>query len=226
MTNEIDSRKPDDDVLAMRELLRNRPAPQGDSAIAPGTLRAFFDGELSAEEAQTVALAMVEDPSLAEDMRVTTALARAQDEPSARVEPLARPATSRFVWTAVAAIAAGIVAFWLMRSPAPTSEGSDEIRAGGETSQIVAIVPEKELTRDAFDLAWSGGPEEATWDVHVTTEELKVVFQAFDQTESRVRVPAGALVGLESGATLLWRVTATDARGGHFRSPAFPVQVP
>lgn len=228
MTNDSDAPTPDDDVLAMRALLRDRPAAQGDASIGPETLQAFFDGELSADEAQAVALSLAADPSLGEDMRVTASLGRARAEAS-RVETPARPSRSRFVWTAVAAVAAAVLAFWVLRAPSPSSGpnsgGSDEIRAGSETRPIVSTVSGESLPRDAFDLAWSGGPKDATWDVQVTTEGLAVVFQAFDRTESKVRVPATALRGLDSGTALLWRVTATDTQGRPSRSAAFTVRV-
>lgn len=223
MTDETDARTPDD-VLAMRALLRERDAVQGDASVDSANLQAFVDGELSADDAQAVALALVADPSLAEDMRLTAALGRARDE-AVLPEAPARRSRSRLVWTAIAAVAAAVVAVWVMRPPPPSPAGSDEIRAGGEARPIVSRVPKEGLSRDAFDLAWSGGPQEATWDVEVTTEGLEVVFQAFDRAESRVRVPATALRGVESGATLLWRVTATDGQGGRFRSAAFPARV-
>ncbi len=224
MKNDSDARTPDDDVLAMRALLRDRPAPQGDASVSAETLHAFLDGELPAPEARAVALALVADPSLAEDLRVTAGLKRAKNE-SVEAEVPARASRSRLLWASAAALAAAVLALWIMRPPAPSPGGSEEIRAGGETSPIVSSVVGESLPRDAFVLTWSGGPNEVTWDVQVTTEELTVVFQAFDREQPSVRVPASVLRDHAAGTKLLWRVTAVDAAGGRSRSAAFRVRL-
>lgn len=84
-----------------------------------------------------------------------------------------------------------------------------------------ALGEDPRLPRDAFELAWTAGPDGARYAVEATDLELNVLFDAKQLEEPRVVVPAEALADLEADALVLWRVEAFLEDGRHVRSPTF-----
>ena len=88
----------------------------------------------------------------------------------------------------------------------------------GEQATIQSLVEEgRPLPRNEFLLRWSA-PQGATYDVEVSTEDLRVVASADDLREPQFLVPASALAGLPPGTRLLWTVDAELPQGGQMRS--------
>lgn len=179
-------------------------------------------GELTPHETRELVELTSSHPEIAEAWR----LARKVDaiiESESVIVPIQR--TRRRLWTtglaAAAVVVIGIAAGQLWRPPpqhSPTYRSNDESTI---TSALQENVP---LPRGAFQLHWSGGPEGSTYDLVVSTTDLRILDRGEGLKSMSYLVPEDVLRGLPSGATLLWRVEATTPEQKHLSSPTF-VQV-
>lgn len=192
-------------------------------------VEALLGGGLEPREARELAARTIDDPEIALEVRVAASMREAlaeEGEQAPEVVPF-RPrsnTSSRLVWAAVAAIAAGLLVFILVRPKSVERTEETTVRAG-DANKILAAENTEALPSDAFDLQWSGGPATATYDLFVTTPELEPVYQALDLEEPKHRVPQGALFGHASGTRLLWRVVAVSPEGRKVHSGVFEVEV-
>ncbi len=196
----------------------------------PGSdVEALLGGELRPDEARALAARTIDDPALALEVRVAASMREAlaeEGEQAPTVVPL-RPRSnpsSRLVWAAVAAIAAGLLVFFLVKPKTVEPTDDTTVRAG-DAGKIQAVAGTKTLPIDAFELRWSGGPTTATYDLFITTPELEPVYQALDLEQPQHRVPQRALSEQTSGDRLLWRVVAISPEGRKVHSGAFEVEV-
>jgi hypothetical protein len=214
-----------DDVVRMRELLRDRAVAGGGDPVAPERLMRLLDGELSPEEAKALADRIAGEPELALELRITAALREQRDAEAANAPAPATARSRRPLWTALGAVAAALAVFWLTRPPQLDPVESTEIRAAALDPSLRPVASGGSLPRDAFELKWTGGPLGATFEVFVTTPDLVSVYRAYDLSSPRVVVPARALQAQPSGARLLWRVIAVSPNGRRASSAAFEVTV-
>lgn len=217
----------DPEIDRLRALFRDEPS-DGDPESGP-KVEALLAGELDPKEARELAARSIDDPELALEVRVAAAMQAALEEEGGeqpKVVPL-RPrsnTSTRVVWSVVAAIAAGLLVFILVRPKSVETSDGTTVRAG-DAAKIQAAAGTSALPTDAFDLRWSGGPADATYDIFVTTPQLEPVYQALDLTEAKHRVPKSALAELAPGDPLLWRVVAITPAGRKVHSGVFEVQV-
>ena len=118
------------------------------------------------------------------------------------------------------ALAAGLlIAVGVYRTSQPVPEPVyREVHHAGMRS----LLPEGQaLPREAAVLRWSPLEGAVSYDVQVSTEDLRTVATAKGQPTTAYRIPASALAGLPSGARLLWQVDAVRPDGTHENSPTF-----
>ena len=86
---------------------------------------------------------------------------------------------------------------------------------------IEAAVPENvPLSRHDFRLRWSG-PENAIYDVRVTTSALEPIVTARGLETAELALSEEELRGIAGGESLLWRVEATLSSGESVVSETF-----
>ncbi len=202
----------------------SQPAPEPAACPPPEQIWAAVRGELPPAQTREIVTHMAACPSCAEDWRLAVAMQR--PETGSNVVH----AAERFGFgqrlrnwglAAAAVLALAVVGVQWARQTAPAAT----YRGDGETIQ--ALVEEGQaLPRQQFLLRWSA-PETpgATYDVEVSTEDLRVVASGDDLREPHFLVPAHALAGLPPGARLLWKVDAELPQGGHLTSNTFVTTV-
>lgn len=205
----------------------------------PETIYTAVHGELSSGELRDVVAHTASCPRCAEEWRLAMAFSEEIGEDE---EPLARPAaptrpTLRLLPMAAALVVALLAAgVWL--TVGPDREQTPEQTApvyrdspGAASSQIVSLVPEGgALDRDAPVLRWRLGeesaPEGTTYDLLVSTEDLRTVAEVTDLESPSYTLPAEALEGLPPGTGLQWTVDAHLPDGTRVGSPLFVTSVP
>jgi hypothetical protein len=91
-----------------------------------------------------------------------------------------------------------------------------------ERGEIRSLVPDNEpLVRSDCWLRWTPGPRGTQYHLTVTSEGLDVLVDVDALDSPRFLVPEGALSDLDSGARLLWQVTAAFPDGGEVSSETF-----
>lgn len=176
-------------------------------------------GELRGIEAQEVIEHTAVCAACAEDWRLAVALQKPESATNNVVDATERFSAARRLrnWTlaAAAALAIGVVGVqWMQQQP---------IYRDGDQVTIQSLVEEgQSLPREQFLLRWSSlETQGATYDVEVSTEDLRVIASADDLAQPQFQVPAEALAGLPPGARLLWKVDADLPDGGSVSSPTF-----
>ena len=161
----------------------------------------------------------------AEDWRLAMALQR----PEAGVSNVI-PAAERFSagrrlrnWGLAAAAVLGLA---VVGEQFAQQANDGAIYRGGQDT-IQSLVEEGQaLPRTQFLLRWSAlETPGATYDVEVSTEDLRVIASGDDLREPQLLVPASTLAGLPPGARLLWKVDAELPEGGHMSSTTFVTTV-
>lgn len=178
-------------------------------------------GELQPNEAGEIVEHTAVCAACAEDWRLAAALQRPE---TASVIP----AADRFTagrrlrnWTlaAAAALAVAVVGVQWVQKP----DSGQVIYREGEQASIQSLLEEGQaLPREQFLLRWSTPDTPgATYDVEVSTEDLRVIASADDLREPQLLVPASSLAGVPPGTRLLWKVEAELPDGGRVSSPTF-----
>ncbi len=210
-----------------RGFAADRHAPRPEECPPPEQIGRAARGELAPREVRDVVEHLAACGECAEAWR----LARAFEEEAAGEEGGTEPATppaSRWParafapWAAAAAAVLALVAtglWWSERPAGPTQ--APVYRQGAEVTIHSQVPEDKPLPRDHAELAWSGAPEGSTYDLSLSTEDLRTLDQAEDLEEPRYTVPAKAFDGLASGAKVLWRVEAHLPDGRTVASPTF-----
>ncbi len=200
-------------------------APDPASCPSPETIWSAVRGELSPPQMETVVDHVAACAACAEDWRLAAEIQRQEEKAAAgpgKVIP------GRFgQWrplAAAAALAAGLlIAVGVYRVNQPVQEPTyREVQHAG----IRSLLPEGQaLSRDAAVLRWSPLAGAVSYDVQVSTEDLRTVATAKGQTATEYRLPQSALTGLPAGTRLLWQVDAVRADGTHETSPTFVTAV-
>ncbi|MFL6258562.1 MAG: zf-HC2 domain-containing protein [Thermoanaerobaculia bacterium] len=196
-------------------------APDPASCPTPETLWSAVRGELPPERMREVVDHVAACASCAEDWRLAAELRR--DEEKAATVP-GKVIQGRFgQWrplAAAAALAAGLlIAVGVYRTNQPLPEPTyREVQHAG----IRSLLPEGQaLPRQAAVLRWSPLAGAVSYDLEVSTEDLRPVATAKGQAATEYRIPESALKGLPSGARLLWQVDAVRPDGTHENSGTF-----
>ncbi len=183
-------------------------------------------GALSAEERREVIELTATHPSHALAWRVAHEMWRAAEAgehaPSATATHR-RAMTWAPRWLAAAAVVVlgTTLGVWSLLNR-PTS---DQLRTS-TGYRVESLMPTgTALPRDDLRLRWTPGPAGSRYRVSVTTQELEVLATAEELETNEWVVPAGALVRLGAGATVLWQVDATLPDGERITSETFPVDL-
>jgi hypothetical protein len=199
-------------------------APDPASCPTPETLWSAVRGELPAQQMGEVLDHVAACAACAEDWRLAAEINR-QEERAAAAPGKVIP--GRFgQWrplAAAAALAAGLlIAVGVYRTQQPAQPPIYR----GPHPGVSSLLPQGQaLPREAAVLRWSQVAGAVSYDVQVSTEDLRPVATAKGQTGTEYRIPPGALAGLPPGAKLLWQVDAVRPDGTHETSPTFTTTV-
>ena len=198
-------------------------APAPEDCPSPETIWAAVRGELPPQALREVVDHTARCVACAEDWRLAVEVDR-QAAAEASEAPLGRVIVGRFGrWrplAAAAALAAGLlVAVGVYREA--IVPGQPTYRETQQT-QIRSLLPAGQaLPRQAAVLRWTPVSGAASYDVSVSTEDLRQVAAAHGQTAAEYRLPQAELAALPAGTKLLWRVDAVFPDGHRVTSPTF-----
>jgi hypothetical protein len=190
----------------------------GDGTACPASdhLVSSARGELASAVDEEVVLHIAACTACAAAWRIAREV-KGADARDAAHRDLASPHWTRWAAAAVFLVAIGGGIFYF----APERDIAPVYREQGEET-IDSLVSETEpLAREEFLLRWIAVDKGALYDVVVTDERMRTLARAIGLTESRYRVPADELDGVESGARLYWQVVAYLPDGSRIESPTF-----
>jgi hypothetical protein len=198
-------------------------APAPEDCPAPETIWAAVRGELPPHEMREVVDHTARCEACAEDWRLAVEVDRKGARQTEAVP--GKVIVGRFgQWRpmfAAAALAAGLlVAVGVYREAiVPTQT---PIYREAEGTQVRSLLPAGQaLPRQGAVLRWTPLAGAASYDVSVSTEDLRQVASAQGQAATEYRLPEAALAGLPAGAKLLWQVEAVFPDGHRVTSPTF-----
>jgi hypothetical protein len=202
-------------------------APDPESCPAPEVIWAAVRGELPPSELRQVLEHIAACAACAEDWRLASELQR-ESAAAATVAP-AKVLQGRFGrWrplTAAAALAAGLlIAVGIYRTGNFGPQEPTYREAENEAIQSL-LADNQELPRQGAELRWSPVAGAESYDIRVSTEELRLVWTADGQKSTSHGIPESALAGLPPGSKLLWQVDAVFPDGTRRSSPTFRVTV-
>ena len=120
---------------------------------------------------------------------------------------------------AAVALAAGLfIAVGIYREAAVPSQPT--YRESPQTAPMRSLVAGRLSNEDAV-LRWTPLAGATSYDVSVSTEDLRQVATAHDLSATEYRLPAAALASVPPGAKLLWLVDAVFPDGHRVTSPTF-----
>ena len=198
-------------------------APRPEDCPPPERLYEAVAGALPAAELRAVVEHTALCPSCAEDWRIAAALGA--EAPAVAVFPVPSRAPLRRLrpWAAALAAAVVLVVAGLALKESLLDREPPVYREGGQVS-IRSLVPDGEaLPREGFLLRWEAVPEALSYDLLLSTSDLRVLAGPAGLTSPEYQVPQEALAGLPAGTRLHWQVEATLAGGGRVASEAFLV---
>ena len=179
--------------------------------------------ELPASERRALVERMASDPALAETWRAAHELSREAAPSTASAARGRAWAPPFWMTTAAAVLLVGIgigVTLQLSRS------ASEDTYRNAAPYVVNSLVPsDATLSRDAFRLRWSPGPQGARYNVRVTTEDLNVLTTVSDLTTAEYVVSPDRLSTLPSGARVFWQVDVVLPEGDTTSSQTFSVKV-
>jgi hypothetical protein len=210
-----------DDGLAGKFARLAEIAGDGSGCPSPETLWRSARAELEPDENDAVVLHLGECTACAAAWRVARELSH--ESLAERARFLERRPVRR-TWVPLAAAAALVVAvvgLSLVLRDGPGSPPSYRTQEGEWLQPITAegaTVP-----RDDFVLRWTAGPEGTTYDVGVTTEDLRLLARETRLEAAELRVAAEQFSGLVPGTPIFWQVTAHLPDGRTVDSASFKV---
>ncbi len=203
----------------------SQTAPEPAACPLPEKIWEAVRGELPPGEIRAIVEHMAACPACAEDWRLAVALQKPETASNVVI-----PAAERFTlgrrlrsWglAAAAVLALAVVGVQFAQ------QGAEQAGYRGGEGTIQSLVEEGQaLPRNQFLLRWSAlETPGATYDVEVSTEDLRVVASAGNLREPQLLVPASSLAGLPPGTRLLWKVDAELPEGGQLSSATFVTTV-
>ncbi len=199
-------------------------APAPEDCPAPETIWAAVRGELPPHEMSEVVDHTARCAACAEDWRLAVEVdrqgaTRSEAAPGkvivGRFGQWRRPMFAAAALAAGVLIAVGVYRETIVPTPAP-------IYREGEAAQVRSLLPAGQaLPRQGAVMRWTPLAGAASYDVSVSTEDLRQVASAQGQTAAEYRLPEAALAGLPAGTKLLWQVEAVFPDGHRVTSPTF-----
>jgi hypothetical protein len=215
----------DQELASLRQAFAAHSQQTNPSAcLAPETIWDAVHGDLRADAVLESVEHVATCASCAEEWRLARALQEQEAATTAAPAPLRfAPRQRMHPWrswglAAAAALVLGVVGLQQLRTP---------VYRGEEVAVHSQVAEGKALPRDRFLLKWSvPAPAGATYNLKISTEDLRSVAAVNGLKVPQYQVPASALTGLPAGAKLLWNVDVDLPAGSHLVSPTFvtPVQ--
>jgi len=199
-------------------------APDPESCPPPETIWAAVRGELPPRELREVVGHTAVCAACAEDWRLAAELVR-QETVAVETAP-GKVLQGRFgvrrAWMAAAALAAGLlIAVGLYRTGA-FGPGQPPAYREAESESIHSLLAQGQpLPRQGAVLRWSPVPGAESYDVRLSTEDLRLVFTVQSLKSASYPVPESALTSLPANTKLLWQVDAVFPDGTRRSSPTF-----
>ena len=201
-------------------------APDPESCPAPERIWEAVRGELPPAELREALEHVASCEACAEDWRLAAELVR---QPAAAEQAPGRVLQGRFgQWrplAAAAALAAGLlvaVGIYQTGSFGPQQPTYREAESEG----IRSLLPEDQaLPRQGAVLRWSPVPGAESYEVRVSTEDLRPVRTAQGLKTASYSIPESALASLPPGTKLLWQVDAVFPDGSRRSSATFSAAV-
>jgi len=199
--------------------------------LAADTILTAVRGELPPQELRLALDHLASCASCSEDWRLAVAIERqaAESAPSAKPS-LGKVIPGRFGrWrplTAAAALAAGLlIAVGVYRTgglnPQPPT-----YREAGDAAVRSLLAEGQALPRQGAVLRWSAVAGATSYDVRISTDDLRPVQTAEGLTATAYRIPDASLAPLPAGAKLLWQVEANFPDGTSRSSATFTNPLP
>lgn len=190
----------------------------------PDTIWAAVRGELPPQQMREVVEHTAMCSACAEDWRLAADLSKESAVEAAK--PAANVVYGRFrqwrPFAAVAAMAAGILIVIGIRTDDRIKPGQEPGYRNEQRAEVRSLLPEGQaLPRQAATLRWSPVPGAASYNVQVTTEDLRAVASQESLTGTQFRLPERALSGLPAGSPILWQVEAVFPDGTRQPSETF-----
>lgn len=200
-------------------------APDPATCPAPETIWAAVRGELPPRELREVVEHTAVCAACAEDWRLAVEIEKQPAAAQTTTVPAGRVIQGRFgrlrTWTAAAALAAGLlIAVGIYRTGGFGPQEPAFREAPGTTVQSL-LAERQALPRQDAVLRWSPVTGAASYDVRISTEDLRLVDTAQGQTATEYRIPGSTLAGLPPGTRLLWQVDAVFPDGTRQSSQTF-----
>lgn|ERR1700681_2623401 len=201
-------------------------SPAAEDCPSPETIWSAVRGELPPQALREVVDHTARCAACAEDWRLAVEVNR---QAGAREEAAPDNLPDNLIvgrfghWRAVAAaaaLAAGLlVAFGIYRGAVVPSQPT--YREPQPTQIRSLLAAGQTLPRQAAVLRWMPLPGAVSYDVSVSTEDLRPIASAHGLATPEYRLPADALAGLPPDAKLLWLVDAAFPDGHKVTSPTF-----
>jgi hypothetical protein len=220
----------DDQELARLRAAFTAPAaaaPDPESCPAPEKIWQAVHGELPPAELRGMLEHTASCAACAEDWRLAAEVVRQSVAAAERVP--GKVLQGRFGrWrplTAAAALAAGLlIAVGLYRTGV-LDPGQPTYREAGSEAIRSLLAEGQALPRQGAVLRWSPVPGAESYDVRISTEDLRLVLIAQSLKAASYPIPESALAGLPAGSKLLWQVDAVFPDGSRRSSATFRVEV-
>lgn len=172
-------------------------------------------GELPPDEVRDIVEHVAACSSCAEDWRIAMTFeeeTRRAEQPGDDARGL-RPAASRFrPWMAAAAAALVLTVVGIQLRPV-----KPPVYRSGEGAAVVTL-DKASASRESFVLAWKPVEDAESYELLVTTTDLRTIADPKGLTATQYPIPESALADLSSGTPLHWRVTVVFPDGSRRQS--------
>ena len=203
-------------------------APDPESCPSPETIWAAVRGELSPRELRKVVEHTAVCAACAEDWRLAAELVR-QSAAAAETTP-GKVLQGRFgrwrpLAAAAAALAAGLLIVVGLYRTGTLGPGQPAYREAESETIRSLVAKDQALPRQGAVLRWSPVPGAESYEVRISTEDLRLVLTAQRSNSASYSIPESALASLPPGSKLLWQVDAVFPDGTRRSSPTFSAVV-
>lgn len=191
----------------------------------PEMIWAGAHGELGHHELRALLDHVSACAACAEDWRLAAELGKGASAVAFRDERRVAATTIQRIRPWAAALAAALVLAVGGIQLARMKDRQEPTYREGGAEEIQSLVPEGQaLLRDRFELSWQAVPGASSYEVVLTTQDLRELVAERVQ-EPRLVVRQDALAGLAPGTNLHWQVRAVFPDGSVRDSATFTVSV-
>lgn len=212
-----------DEITRLREAFAACASPPVGDCPPPEKIWEALHGELPPGDFREVVDHTAACASCAADWRLAHAFDMQSGDATAVPERAVRRVRFQTLQPWLAAAAAAVVLVVGFQWNEWMSRDEPALRDGTEQTAIVihSLIPENQpLSRQHCLLRWSG-PEEATYNIEISTEQLEIIPTTRDLRTSAYLVPESSLAKHPAATKLIWRVEAVLPDGSSVHSMTF-----